>query len=174
LLLFAASIAIPDIDGVARTPLKPEGKASVLFFITNDCPISNSYAPEVQRICAEYSPKNVACSLIYVDPSLTAADVRKHLTEFRYSGISAFLDPTHKLARAAGATVTPEAAVIGPAGQVLYRGRIDNVYAGLGKRRPEATEHDLRNAIEETLSGKPVSTPVTKAVGCYIPPAGSK
>jgi hypothetical protein len=171
LALFAASLAIPDIDGVARTPLQPEGKASVLFFITSDCPISNSYAPEVQRICAEYSPKKVSCNLVYVDPDLTIADVRKHLKEFHYSGVPAILDPTQKLVRAAGASVTPEAALIGPSGQVLYRGRIDNVYASLGKRRPEATEKDLRKALEETLSGKAVSTPVTKAIGCYIPPA---
>ena len=102
-------------------------------------------------------------------PDLTRADVRKHLKEFGYSGTPAILDSNRKLVRAAGATVTPEAAVIGPSGQVLYRGRIDNVYASLGKRRPEATEMDLRKALEETLSGKPVSTPVTKAIGCYIP-----
>src|SRR6266404_484214 len=172
--MVAASLAIPDIDGVSRTPLNPDGKASVLFFITTDCPISNSYAPEVQRICAEYSSRKVSCSLVYVDPDLTREDVRKHLKEFGYSGMPAILDSTRKLVRAAGATVTPEAAVIGPSGQVLYRGRIDNVYASLGKRRPEATEMDLRKALEETLSGKPVSTPKTKAIGCYIPPAGVK
>ena len=59
-------------------------------------------------------------------------------------------------------------------GQVLYRGRIDNVYASLGKRRPAATEHDLRKALDEILDGKPVSTPETKAIGCYIPPPGVK
>ena len=76
--------------------------------------------------------------------------------------------------RAAGASTTPEAAIISPSGQVLYRGRIDNVYAGLGKRRPAATERDLRKALDEVLSGKPVSTRETKAIGCYIPPAGVK
>jgi thiol-disulfide isomerase/thioredoxin len=174
LLLFAASIAIPDIDGVARTPLKPEGKASVLFFITNDCPISNSYAPEIQRICSEYSPKQVACNLVYVDPDLTLSDVKKHLKEFGYNRIPAILDSTQKLVHATGATVTPEAAVIGASGKVLYRGRIDNVYASLGKRRPAATEKDVRKALDEVLSGKPVSTPETKAIGCYIPPVGVK
>jgi len=48
LFLFAAAFsgtAIRDIDGIPRSPFKPDGKASVLFFITSDCPISNSYAP---------------------------------------------------------------------------------------------------------------------------------
>ena len=172
--LFGATLTIADIQGVPRSPLRPEGKASVLFFITSDCPISNSYAPEIQRICSEYVPKKVSCNLVYVDPDLTVADVKKHVKDFGYSSVPAILDSTQKLVHAAGATITPEAAVIGASGQVLYRGRINNVYASLGKRRPEATEKDLRKALDEVLSGKPVSTPQTKAIGCYIPPAGVK
>ena len=172
--LFGASLTMQDINGVPRSPLKPDGKASVLFFVTSDCPISNSYAPEIQRICSEYGPRRVSCNLVYVDPELGLADVKKHVREFGYSGVPAILDTTHKLVQAAGANTTPEAAIIGPSGQVLYRGRIDNVYAALGKRRPAATERDLRKALDEVLSGKPVSTPETKAIGCYIPPVGVK
>jgi hypothetical protein len=172
--LFAGSLAIPDINGLPRSPLKPDGKASVLFFITSDCPISNSYAPEIQRICSEYSTKQISCDLVYVDPTLTVADVKKHTQDFGYSSLPAILDSSQKLVKAAGATITPEAAIIGPSGQVLYRGRIDNVYAALGKRRPEATEHDLRKALDEILSSKPISTPHTQAIGCYISPVGVK
>ena len=168
LALAAASFSIQDINGVPRSPLNPEGKASVLFFITSDCPISNSYAPEIQRICSEYGPKKISCDLVYVDPDLTGADVKKHVKDFGYSAVPAILDSSQKLVRAAGATITPEAAIIGPKGQVLYRGRIDNVYAALGKRRPEATERDLRRALDEIVDGKPVSTSQTQPVGCYI------
>jgi hypothetical protein len=172
--LSGASLAIQDINGVQRLPLHPDGKASVLFFITSDCPISNSYAPEIQRICSDYASKKVSCDLVYVDPDLKTADVKKHVADYGYAKVPAILDSTQTLVKAAEATITPEAAVIGPSGQVLYLGRIDNVYASLGKRRPEATEKDLRKALDEILSGKPVSTPLTKAIGCYIPPVGVK
>jgi hypothetical protein len=172
--LSGASLAIQDVNGVPRFPLNPEGKASVLFFITSDCPISNSYAPEIQRICSDYASKKVSCDLVYVDPDMKTADVKKHLAEYGYSQIPAILDSTQKLVHAAGATITPQAAIVSPSGQVQYLGRIDNVYAALGKRRPEATEKDLRKALDEILSGKPVSTPQTKAIGCYIPPPGVK
>jgi thiol-disulfide isomerase/thioredoxin len=170
--LYAASLTIPDINGIPRLPFKPDGKASVLFFITSDCPISSSYAPEIQRICSEYGPKQVSCDLVYVDPTLTVADIKKHVLDFGYASLPAILDSSQKLVKAAGATITPEAAIVGPSGQILYRGRIDNVYVALGKRRPEATEHDLRKALDEILSGKPVSTTQTQAIGCYIPPVG--
>jgi thiol-disulfide isomerase/thioredoxin len=172
--LFGETLSIVDINGVPRSPLKGEGKASVLFFITSDCPIANSYAPEIQRVCSEYAPKGVACDLVYVDPTLSKADVQRHLKDFGYSSVPAILDSTQKLVAATGATVTPEAAVVSPSGQVLYRGRIDNVWAALGKRRPAATEHDLRTALDEVLSGKPVAEPRTQAIGCYIPTVGVK
>ena len=146
--------------------------AEVLFFITHDCPISNFYAPEIQRICGQYGSQGVSCALVYVDPQMDAAEVRKHLNDFGYKGIPAILDGKHKVVDAAGAKVTPEAILVAHDGKVLYSGRIDNFYAGLGKPRRQATVHDLRTALEETLAGKPVTTPKTNPVGCYISPAG--
>ena len=105
----SASATVPYSS---ETPMKPDGKASVLFFITSDCPIANSYAPEIQRICSEYSAKQVSCDLIYVDPTLTVADVKKHVQDFGYSRVPAILDSSQKLVRAAGATTTPEAAIM--------------------------------------------------------------
>jgi hypothetical protein len=78
------------------------------------------------------------------------------------------IDRRHELVRQLGATVTPEAAVIGAHGELLYRGRIDDGYVSLGKRRFEATTHDLRDALEAVLAGKPVAAPRTATVGCAI------
>jgi AhpC/TSA family protein len=169
---FAGSLSVTDIDGKELSPLRPSGPAEVLFFITHDCPISNFYAPEIQRICGQYGAKGVSCALVYVDPQMNAAVARKHLGDFGYKGIPAILDAKHKVVDAAGARFTPEAIVIGHDGRILYSGRIDNFYAGLGKPRRQATVHDLRTALEETLAGKPVTTPKTDPVGCYISPAG--
>jgi thiol-disulfide isomerase/thioredoxin len=169
---FAATLAIADIDGKVLTPMRPTGAAEVLFFITNDCPISNFYAPEIQRICGEYGGKGVSCAVVYVDPTLDTAAVRKHLHDFRYQHIPAILDAKHKIVETAGANVTPEAIVIGRDGKVRYSGRIDNFYAALGRPRRQATVHDLRTALDEVLAGKPVTTPHTTPVGCFIPPLG--
>src|ERR1700704_3230630 len=79
-------VQIRDIDGKLSRPFEPEGKANVLFFVCTDCPVSNSYAPEIQRICREYGTKGVGCSLIYEDLDATVATVRKHLGEYRYQG----------------------------------------------------------------------------------------
>ena len=66
------------------------------------------------------------------------------------------LDPQHRLVKLAKATVTPEAVVFGKNGEVLYRGRIDDQYAALGKKRAAATRHDLFDALDAITAGKPV------------------
>ncbi len=170
LALGAASVQIRAIDGQVLNLFRPQGKANVLFFVASDCPISNSYAPEIQRLCGEYGSKGIGCSLLYEDVEVNAASVRKHLDEYRYRGIPAAIDNERKIAGRAGATVTPEAVVVDDKGEIRYRGRIDNFYAALGKPRQQVTVHDLADALDAVLAGKNVSTPKTHALGCYIVP----
>src|SRR2546427_9677142 len=94
--------------GLLGAPLKPNGKASVLFFMATDCPISNFYAPEIQRICREYGPKGVECYRVYVDPRLSAAEVNQHAKDFGYVGVPAIVDTGHALVAKTGVTMTPE------------------------------------------------------------------
>jgi thiol-disulfide isomerase/thioredoxin len=146
------------------------GTVKVQFFISSDCPISNSYAPEIQRLCSEYRNKGVDCSLVYEDVGFATTSMRKHLDEYGYDGMPAVIDSNRKIANRAKATVTPEAVVIDAKGDIRYRGRIDNFYAALGKARQQVTAHDLRDALDAVLAGRPVPNPETKALGCYIVP----
>jgi hypothetical protein len=163
-----ASVRLRDIDGNLRAPLTVMGQAAVLFFIATDCPISNFYAPEIQGICKDYGTRGVGCSLMYEDVLVDANVVRKHRADFQYGSISAFLDLDRKVSTKLNATVTPEAVLLDHVGKVRYRGRINNFYAELGKPRRQATVHDLRDALDAVLAGKPVAVAETRAVGCYI------
>lgn len=163
------TLLILDVTGVRQRPLEvTRGKANVLFFITNDCPIANSYAPEIARICASYQSQGINCSLIYVDPSLSDSMASKHAQEYKHGDYPRIVDRNHELVKATGVTITPEVAVINRAGKVVYRGRIDDSYAGLAEPRRPAKSFDLRKALDEVIAGRPVTTPETKALGCYI------
>src|SRR5262245_15288713 len=111
-------VRIRALDGKMLTPFAPAGAAGVIFFVATDCPISNSYVPEIQRICRDYGSRGVQCSLMYedVDTGATPARLddaaRRHLAEFNYSGIAASVDRTRTVATAAGASVTPQAIVV--------------------------------------------------------------
>src|SRR6266567_3960436 len=94
----AGPLEMRDLEGHDQRPFQPKGFAEVLFFIMTDCPISNFYAPEIQRICADYASKGVGCSLIYEDVSAETQIVRKHIEEYRYHGIAAIVDADRKAA----------------------------------------------------------------------------
>ncbi|MDO7874121.1 redoxin family protein [Hymenobacter sp. ASUV-10] len=78
-------------------------------------------------------------------------------------------DPGQQLTRRWHATVTPEAVVVAADGRrVLYQGRLDDSYAGLGQRRTVVTHHELADALAAVVAGRPVAVPKTEPVGCFI------
>ena len=165
--LWSATVA--DIDGQKhQLPSEPSRNLTVVYFVTHDCPISNRYMPEIRRICEEYDARGTRCLMAYVDPTIPEEQIREHKRDYGVT-LPAVHDTNRLLVELAGATVTPEAAVYSNDGEMVYRGRINNLYAALGTPRRRATEHDLRNALDEALAGQAVSQPRTQAVGCFIP-----
>lgn len=153
--------------GTYSLPGPKDCKAVVLIFYGHDCPISNGYAPELARLYKEYAPQEVAFCIVYADADFKAADARKHAKEYGFL-CPAILDPKLTLARQVGATVKPEAAVLSPKGELLYRGRIDDINADFGQRRLKPTKRELKDALDAILAGKAVGTPRAKAIGCDI------
>ena len=140
---------------------------TVLIFVSVDCPVSNRYAPEIKRLHDEFTARGLRFRLVYPNPLDDEAAISRHLQEFGYPPI-AERDRDHRLVKLAGASVTPEAAVFDARQRLVYRGRIDNRFVELGRERPAATEHDLRNALTAALAGKPATLTRTQAVGCFI------
>src|SRR5580658_2356223 len=144
--------SLADTAGVAHTDAEFKGAEVALFFITTDCPISNGYAPEMNRIAKDFGSRGVRFYGVMTDTSVPVADVRKHVKDFGYV-FPVLLDPVQILVKYTNADTNPETAVISPHGAMTYLGRIDNKVEGFGTQRPEATQHDLRDAIQATLAG---------------------
>ena len=164
----SSSLQFTDLQGRIQTPLsQPDHPATILFFVLPDCPISNAYAPEIKRISAEYSLRKIASFVVYVDPDLKTDAAKKHAKDYGYE-CPVICDNSLKLVQQTGVTIAPEVAVLDANGKRLYRGRIDNLYAGLGKRRSKVTEHDLRNTLDAILDEKPIPNETTQSIGCFI------
>jgi len=162
------SFRLADSAGVVHTQDEfARSRAAVLFFITPECPISQGYVPEMNRLKSDYTSKGVIFFAVQSDMTTTDAELRAHVAEYRYQ-FPALIDPRQSLIRHTGATVTPEAIVMSASGTVLYQGRIDNRIVSLGQKRPKATEFDLRDALDAVLAGRPVARPRTTAFGCII------
>jgi hypothetical protein len=168
IVLRAVAVVAIAAQQPAPALVAPSAATQVIVFVASDCPISNAYAPTIQRLCRSYGSRGVRCTLVYEDGAITKEAVQAHLTEYAYDRIDTRIDHGGTIARRVGATITPEAAIVDASGAVRYRGRIDDFYAALGKPRQLVTSHDLRNALDAVLANRAVEQPRTKAVGCYI------
>ena len=154
------------LDGTPSDPfLVASGKPVVLVFVRTDCPLSNRYAPSIQRISSQYAAK-ATFWLVYPAKSDSAEKIRQHERDYGYT-LPALRDPGHALVHRAQARVTPEAAVFDANHRLLYHGRIDDLYQDFGHARPAATTHELEDAIQAALTGK-TPPPNTPGVGCFI------
>jgi hypothetical protein len=158
-----------DVNGQEFRPFSEPGiRAVVLVFVLQDCPIANSYMPQLNRLHDTLEPRGVRMIVVEADPKITRAEAQKHAQEYQIAP-PVVVDNEHRWVKFAMAKKTPEAVVFSPRGEILYRGRIDDQYVGLGKRRMQVTTHDLQDALKAILADRPVPNAVTEAMGCYIP-----
>ncbi len=162
-----ASAAALDLAGNPRDPFAAPAEARVLIFVRIDCPVTNRYAPELQRLSEEFAPRGVEFWLVYPDPSESVEKIEKHLLDYSFPG-KPLRDPRHELVKRAHAVTAPEAAVFDSKGALLYHGRIDDLWVTPGRARPMATTHDLEDAIAAVLAGKAPKQAETRAVGCSL------
>jgi hypothetical protein len=182
-LIFAASLAaaqtlhISDMQGNPVQKLAAEGtRAVVLIFAATDCPISNRYIPEITRLDQDFAAKSVKFWWVFPNPDDTLPIVQRHIQDFSIVA-PALIDAHQELVQIAHASVTPEAAVFAVTDgnlKEVYYGRIDDRYLAFGQERPQATRHDLKEAIEAALAGRPAHKPAAGPVGCSIIPVAQK
>jgi hypothetical protein len=138
---------------------------TVLVFTTTDCPISDRYAPEIQRLSDKYAAQ-FRFVFVYPVPGDTEEKIRAHQAKF--GGGDWQRDPKQELVQFTGATVTPEVAIVTADKKMLYRGRIDDRYITFGTDRPQPTVRDLERSLDAIVAGKPVPVAQTQAIGCFI------
>lgn len=143
-----------------------DAKLVVLAFLGTECPLVKLYGPRLASLAEEYRSRGVA----FVGINANAQDSVTEIAAYaRRSNITfpILKDLGNKVADALGAERTPEVFVLDGDRVVRYQGRIDDQY-GIGYQRDEPRRHDLKNALDELLAGKTVSTSRTEAVGCII------
>lgn len=165
----ANALVFVDLEGRTQKPLVCGDKvANVMFFVTNDCPIANALAPEIQAIVNAHQKSPLRFLLVHVDPDISKAVAGKHAKDFQLR-LPIVLDHHHDLVRRLGISITPEVAVWSNDDGLFYRGRINDLFADLGQKRRAPTSHDLRDALQAVLTHGKLANPRTQAIGCDIP-----
>ncbi len=139
-----------------------ESKAIVIMFIATRCPVSNDYNSRMEEIFNDYKDKDVSFLGINSNKTEDVSEIRIHAKD---NGLTFTIlkDEKNIIADKFEASFTPEIFVLSNDFELLYHGRIDD-----SRRESKVKATDLRNALDEILSGKSVSKPETKAFGCTI------
>lgn len=160
---------LTDVEGNVHEPFADENTpAFVMIFISVDCPIANSYHPQLQRLARQHASNNIPVFFVHPNRNVTIEQARTHAGNYNIRN-PVIVDRHLTITRRVDARVMPEAFVfVRDRRQPVYRGRIDNRYAGYGKKRAVATTHELASALDAVAAGRLPSTPRTKAIGCFI------
>ena len=143
--------------------------AFLVMFICRHCPYVKHIEGELAKIGRDYEDKNLGIVAISSnDPDYAWEDGLKGLKEQAKSVGFSFpylFDEDQSVAKAYTAACTPDFFLFDKDKKLVYRGQLDD-------SRPEnglpVTGKDLRNAIDNVLSGKSVDSNQKPSAGCNI------
>lgn len=159
--------ALPDTQGqLQRLSAYKDKKVVILFFVGTQCPVSNLYVATLTDLQKEYQDRGVQVLAINSNLQDSATDVAAHARE-RKIPFPVLKDARQEVADLVHASRTPEVFLLDRERTLRYYGRVDDQY-GVGYRKTEPTQHELKNALDQVLAGKPVTTPTAPAAGCLI------
>jgi peroxiredoxin len=165
----APDFHLTGTDG-KKYSLKDFEKAPVLviFFTCNHCPFVTGSDEVTRKTVERFKPKGVAFVGINSNSENTKPeDSFKHMVERMQQHKFPWLylhDPTQEIAKKYGALRTPHFYIFDKRRKLIYTGR------GVDSPRhiQKMTINNLELALEEHLSGKPISTPLTNPIGCNV------
>lgn len=165
----APDFSLPATDGKTYSLAEfRDAKVLVIFFTCNHCPyVINS--DEVTRATAlRFQNQGVQFAGINSNSENTKPDddfdhMVQRMEEHRFPW-TYLRDKSQEIALAYGALRTPHFFVFDSSRKLVYTGR------GVDKPRntAEMTVNDLERALEDVVSGKPVSVSVTNPIGCNV------
>jgi peroxiredoxin len=152
-------ISIEDVKG-------PKG--TLVVFTCNACPWVKKWEERIVKLGNEAGKKGVGVIAINAnDPSKNPEDgfdVMKLRAKQRGMKFAYAMDATSDVARAFGATRTPEAFLFDAHGKLVYHGTIDDN----ADNAKAVKDPYLASAVSAVASGKPVRVAETKSLGCGI------
>ena len=146
--------------------ISENNEATVLFFISLDCPISQKYISIIEGIKLDF--KDSPVSFIFIIPGKTPKPDIAKFKQTHNSSMDFVRDKNKKLSKQVGATITPEAFLLNNTFKTIYHGAIDNWFFALGRNRPEATEMYLVESLKSYLNRQKPKVTFAQPIGCLI------
>ena len=164
-----SDVKMKSVDGKELTLAdvkKPAG--TLVVFTCNHCPFAKMWETRIVELGNTYAAKGIGVVAVNAnDPAVAADDSYDKMIERAKERGMQFpyvVDATSNVARAFGASRTPEAFLFDANGKLVYHGAIDDN----GQEPEKVTNTYLKNALDAVVGGKDVPVKETKSIGCGI------
>ena len=142
------------------------GSTRLFVFLSPECPICQNYTVKLNEFNRRYAGKIKIYGII-PGRSYKAAAVSAFAEKYKID-YPLLIDESLRLSHYLQASVTPEAILLDPGNELVYKGAIDNWYKALGKSRIRTTENYLQDAIDHALRKESPAIKRTTPVGCLL------
>ncbi len=152
----------------AATP--PKNLYLVYVFMGEECVISQNYTLELNKLHEQYASDRIQFIGVFPSNYSSSETVKNFKSKYKLP-FNTELDKAHIKVFRFQIKVTPEIVVYDVKNQnVVYQGRIDNTYFGLGQRRTVTTTSELSDVLSAITKKEELDFEFKKAVGCFLTP----
>ena len=167
----APDFELPDTVSkniVSLAELKSDN-ATVIMFICNHCPYVRHVLNELVTLTNDYKTKGVSFIAINANDVKNypedAPEKMRELAKTLGYPFPYLFDESQRVAKAYAAACTPDFYIFDKDLKCVYRGQLDDSRPGNGI---PVTGKDIREALDNILSGNPVNTNQKPSIGCNI------
>lgn len=163
-----ANPQVDDHDGATRSLADyADAEVLVVVFMCNHCPYVHAVEDRLIALANDYASRGVQVVGIcsndaerYPQDDFDAMAERAKAKGYPFPYLR---DDSQDVARAYGAVCTPDFFVYDADRTLVYRGRLDD-----GRPGRDATQHDLRRALDDLLDTGEVTVEQVPSMGCNI------
>jgi len=163
-----------DAGGKTVSLADYKGKHVVLEWVNPGCPYVQKHYNSANMQGTQKDA--VAQGVVWLAVNSTAPDASDYRTpaamaqwmqDQKAAATATLMDSDGKVGRTYGARTTPHMYIVNPVGTLVYAGAIDSKPTANPADIAGATNH-VKVALAESLAGKAVGTPSTRAYGCSV------
>ncbi|CAN5600512.1 hypothetical protein BH10BAC5_BH10BAC5_21610 [soil metagenome] len=158
-----SDFTLSNYDNKSYTLSTSDGQATVIIFMSTECPFVQPYTSRLTSLANEFEAKGITFWGMNSNNTEDVASVKAHAIDKAYP-FPVLKDNGNSVADLFGSQRTPEVFVVRNSDLViLYHGRIDD-----DRDESKVSNSDLRNALNEFVAGKDITVKETKSFGCGI------
>lgn len=156
-MLLGGSLAAEERDSV-----------TVYYFLGEDCKICQYYTPTLNGLYSEYNSDSISFVGLFPNHFSTEEGIATFQSKYEIP-FTLKREYFQTKTQAYKVRITPTVVVYNETKEeILYKGRIDDSYYKLGRRRRVVKSKELEQVLQSIMTGQEITTESVEPIGCVI------